>query len=71
MTYLEIAYRYQTPPGEAEVRAIDSVREDVRQGYVSVAAAAEFYGVVLDAATLALDAAATEAARAKMRAAAA
>jgi hypothetical protein len=27
MTYLEIAYRYQTPPGEAELRAIDSVRE--------------------------------------------
>ena len=27
MTYLEVAYRYQTPPGEAELRAIDSVRE--------------------------------------------
>src|SRR5260221_13567415 len=27
MTYLEIVYRYQTPPGEAELRAIDSVRE--------------------------------------------
>lgn len=27
MTYLEIAYRYQTPPGEAELRAIDTVRE--------------------------------------------
>jgi hypothetical protein len=27
MTYLEVAYRYQTPPGEKEVRAIDSVRE--------------------------------------------
>ena len=27
MTYLEAAYRYQTPPGEAEMRAIDSVRE--------------------------------------------
>jgi hypothetical protein len=27
MTYLEAAYRYQTPPGEAELRAIDSVRE--------------------------------------------
>jgi len=26
MTYLEVAYRYQTPPGEAELRAIDSVR---------------------------------------------
>jgi len=27
MTYLEVAYRYQTPPGENELRAIDSVRE--------------------------------------------
>jgi len=27
MTYLEVAYRYQTLPGEAEMRAIDSVRE--------------------------------------------
>jgi hypothetical protein len=27
MTYLEVVYRYQTPLGEKEVRAIDSVRE--------------------------------------------
>jgi dissimilatory sulfite reductase (desulfoviridin) alpha/beta subunit len=27
MTYLEAAYRYQTPPGEQELRAIDSIRE--------------------------------------------
>jgi hypothetical protein len=27
MTYLEVAYRYVSPPGEAELRAIDSVRE--------------------------------------------
>jgi hypothetical protein len=27
MTYLEAAFRYQTPPGEAELRAIDSGRE--------------------------------------------
>ena len=27
MTYLEVTYRYQTPPGEAELRAIDGVRE--------------------------------------------
>ncbi|MGA3087330.1 MAG: hypothetical protein ABSD75_01875 [Terriglobales bacterium] len=27
MTYLEAVYRYKTPPGEAELRAIDSVRE--------------------------------------------
>jgi len=27
MTYLEVAYRYQTPPGEKQLRAIDSLRE--------------------------------------------
>ena len=27
MTYLEAAFRYQTAPGENELRAIDSVRE--------------------------------------------
>jgi hypothetical protein len=27
MTYLEVAYRYQTPPAEAELRAIDSLRD--------------------------------------------
>lgn len=27
MTYLEVAYRYKSPPGEAEFRAIDSIRE--------------------------------------------
>jgi hypothetical protein len=27
MTYLEVVYPYQTLPGEAEMRAIDSVRE--------------------------------------------
>lgn len=27
MTYLEAAFRYQTTPGEKEMRAIDSVRE--------------------------------------------
>ena len=27
MTYLEVVYPYQTPPGEAELRALDSVRE--------------------------------------------
>ncbi len=27
MTYLEVVYRYQTPPGERELSAIDSVRE--------------------------------------------
>jgi selenocysteine lyase/cysteine desulfurase len=27
MTYLEAAFRYQNAPGEAELRAIDTVRE--------------------------------------------
>jgi len=27
MTYLELAYRYQSQPGETELRALDSVRE--------------------------------------------
>jgi hypothetical protein len=27
MTYVEAVYRYQTLPGEAELRAMDSVRE--------------------------------------------
>lgn len=27
MTYLEVVYRYLTPPGEKELRAIDGVRE--------------------------------------------
>ena len=27
MTYLEVGFRYQTAPGEKELRAIDTVRE--------------------------------------------
>jgi hypothetical protein len=27
MTYLEVAYRYQSSPGEKELRALDGVRE--------------------------------------------
>jgi len=45
-------------------RAAEKVRDDVRQGYVSLAAARDYYGVVLDAETLVIDAAATAAARA-------
>jgi N-methylhydantoinase B len=41
------------------------VREDVRQGYVSVQAAAERYGVVVDAETFAVDQAATDKLRAR------
>jgi N-methylhydantoinase B len=48
-------------------RPLEDVREDVRQGYVSLAAAAELYGVVLDPKTLAIDAAATEKRRAALR----
>jgi N-methylhydantoinase B len=50
--------------GPAHQRAIESVREDVRQGYVSVKAAAEKYGVVVDPETFAVDNAATEKLRA-------
>jgi N-methylhydantoinase B len=45
-------------------RPIEDVRNDVRQGYVSVAAAAELYGVVIDPETFAVD----EAASARLRA---
>jgi N-methylhydantoinase B len=47
-------------------RAPDDVRHDVRQGYVSIAAARNYYGVVLDPVTLAVDAAATERQRAAL-----
>jgi len=45
-------------------RPVEDVREDVRQGYVSVTAAAELYGVVVDTETFVVD----EAATAKLRA---
>ena len=50
--------------GLAFERPVEDVQEDVRQGYVTVAAAAEFYGVVIDPETLALDLGATERLRA-------
>ena len=40
-------------------RPIADVQEDVRQGYVSVAAAAELYGVVIDPETFEIDHVAT------------
>jgi len=46
--------------GAAYERDPRRVAEDVRQGYVSVAAAAEIYGVVVDPRTLEFDRAATE-----------
>ena len=45
--------------GDPLERPIEEVAEDVRQGYVSVEAAAELYGVVIDPETFAVDAAAT------------
>jgi N-methylhydantoinase B len=54
--------------GAPHERAVAAVREDVRQGYVTIEAAAEIYGVILDPVTFAVDAAATEARRAKLRA---
>jgi N-methylhydantoinase B len=41
-------------------RPIEVVQHDVKQGYVSIEAARELYGVVIDPATLEADAAATE-----------
>jgi N-methylhydantoinase B len=55
------------PPLE---RPIDAVANDVGQGYVSVEAAAEAYGVVVDPGTFAVDRAATERLRAAGRRAA-
>jgi N-methylhydantoinase B len=46
--------------GNAFERPAEDVAEDVRQGYVSVKAAADRYGVVIDAATFAVDRAATD-----------
>jgi len=50
--------------GDPLERSIDEVAEDVRQGYVSIKAAAERYGVVIDPKTLAVDRAASERLRA-------
>jgi len=43
------------------------VRNDVYQGYVTPAAAREFYGVVIDPKTFELDVAATDALRTAMK----
>ncbi len=53
--------------GSPLLRPPEDVAEDVRQGYVSVAAAKELYGVAVDARTLALDVAETERLRASRR----
>src|SRR5437870_8734870 len=52
-------------------RPVADVQQDVRQGYVTATAAAELYGVVIDADTHEVDAAATERLRATRRPAAA
>ena len=48
-------------------RPVDAVAADVKQGYVSVEAAAELYGVVVDPVTLDVDGPATERRRAARR----
>ncbi len=47
-------------------RPIEKVREDVRQGYVSVKAAEELYGVMIDPVSFIVDVRATEKKRAEM-----
>jgi len=53
--------------GDPLERMIEAVADDVRQGYVSIKAAAELYGVVVDPDTFAPDHAATERLRAARR----
>lgn len=53
--------------GSPLARPVADVQADVRQGYVSVAAAAELYGVVIDEETYEVDVAATERLRAGRR----
>jgi N-methylhydantoinase B len=53
--------------GSPYERAADDVAQDVRQGYVSVEAAAEHYGVVVDPQTFVVDQIATERLRARTR----
>ena len=48
-------------------RPIAQILHDVRQGYVTVKAAADFYGVVIDTATLELDVSATNKRRAALK----
>ena len=54
--------------GKPTDRKLEDVENDVRQGYVSTAAAKEQYGVVIDRATMKADREATAALRADMRA---
>jgi len=52
--------------GAAFERPVEQVQHDVRQGYVSVAAAATLYGVVIDPETFEIDHAATKRRRAEL-----
>ena len=52
--------------GAPAERPVEQVQHDVRQGYVSVAAAATLYGVVIDPETFEIDQAATERRRAEL-----
>ncbi|MCC7462126.1 MAG: hydantoinase B/oxoprolinase family protein, partial [Gammaproteobacteria bacterium] len=53
--------------GSPLARDPERVREDVRNGFVSVARAREVYGVVVDAAGLKVDLKATQARRAELQ----
>ena len=53
--------------GDPLERPVEAVREDVYQGYVSLAAARALYGVVIDAEGCIVDRAATDALRASLR----
>ena len=55
--------------GSPVERDLAAVRNDVRQGYVSVTAAREQYGVVIDGETFEIDEQATRELRERMRAA--
>jgi N-methylhydantoinase B len=55
--------------GSALERPVEQVRNDVRQGYVTVESAAALYGVVLDPETFEVDMAATGKLRAQRLAA--
>jgi N-methylhydantoinase B len=48
-------------------RPVEDVEADAKQGYVSIEAARDFYGVVLDADSFVADRAATERLRTAMR----
>jgi N-methylhydantoinase B len=57
--------------GFALERPVEDVAADAKQGYISLAAVKELYGVVLDPETFKVDVATTEKLRASMRKAAA